>query len=96
MPHAKFVASAASEKADLGRNRKNQSQIGRVGCEFQFKPLLVDDKNRGGALAVLDSYTDSRLRTIEGHEHRLNEVAISPCGQWIASASDDGTIRIWR
>jgi GTPase SAR1 family protein len=35
------------------------------------------------------------LHTLPGHEERINEIAWSPDGEMLASASFDGTIRIW-
>ncbi|MCU0484836.1 MAG: WD40 repeat domain-containing protein [Anaerolineales bacterium] len=35
------------------------------------------------------------LRTLEGHTGMVNSVAISPNGRWLASGSDDRTIRLW-
>jgi small GTP-binding protein len=35
------------------------------------------------------------LHTLRGHEDTINQIAWSPDGRRIASASDDGTIRIW-
>ena len=32
---------------------------------------------------------------LEGHSGRVNSVTFSPNGQYIATASDDGTIRVW-
>lgn len=34
--------------------------------------------------------------TINGHESRINFLALSPDNQWLATAADDGTCRIWR
>jgi WD40 repeat protein len=39
---------------------------------------------------------DGNLRAIfTGHTGRVNAVAISPDGTWIATGGDDRTVRIW-
>jgi RNA polymerase sigma factor (sigma-70 family) len=35
------------------------------------------------------------MRTLAGHQKELTTVAISPDGTWMATASDDGTVRTW-
>eukprot|EP00823_Brevimastigomonas_motovehiculus_P003592 TRINITY_DN2217_c0_g1_i2.p1 TRINITY_DN2217_c0_g1~~TRINITY_DN2217_c0_g1_i2.p1 ORF type:complete len:820 (-),score=148.91 TRINITY_DN2217_c0_g1_i2:481-2940(-) len=30
-----------------------------------------------------------------GHTGKVRSISVSPCGQWIASGSDDGTVRLW-
>jgi len=34
-------------------------------------------------------------RTLEGHEHNVPAVSFSPCGQYLASASIDASLRLW-
>ncbi|HEX8493537.1 MAG TPA: tetratricopeptide repeat protein [Pyrinomonadaceae bacterium] len=44
---------------------------------------------------LLDTTTEQELRTLSGHTANVFEVAFSPDGKRLATASDDGSIRIW-
>ena len=35
------------------------------------------------------------LTTLTGHASWINEIALSPDEKWIASASDDATVKVW-
>nr|WP_242688091.1 caspase family protein [Alienimonas californiensis] len=49
-----------------------------------------------GALFVYAADGSNRLlRTFWGHQDRLNDVAVAPDGRYLATASDDGTVRFW-
>ncbi|MEY9969508.1 WD40 repeat protein, partial [Streptacidiphilus sp. MAP12-16] len=44
---------------------------------------------------VWDRGTGRQTATLTGHTDRVTGVAISPDGTWLATTSDDRTVRIW-
>ncbi|KAM5540189.1 hypothetical protein V8D89_006008 [Ganoderma adspersum] len=48
------------------------------------------------AVTIWDARTGTALSVLEQHERRVSQALFSPCGQYIASASLDGTVRLWR
>jgi len=62
----------------------------------RFSPdgqLLVTTQGRG--VRLLASSTGQQVRVFGGHTDTAIDAAFDPSGAWIASASDDGTIRLW-
>jgi WD40 repeat protein len=46
--------------------------------------------------AVCDVATGKKLFTLDGHTQQVRDVGYSPDGQWLVTASEDRTARIWR
>jgi WD40 repeat protein len=34
-------------------------------------------------------------RKLQGHTGYVNDISVSPCTTWMASSSDDKTVRVW-
>jgi COMPASS component SWD3 len=47
-------------------------------------------------IKLWDAYTGQIIRTLEGHTEGISDVAWSNDSEYLASASDDKTVRIWK
>jgi WD40 repeat protein len=65
-----------------------------VGTSSRFKG---DSDANGNSYVVLlwDWRTKKHLRSLRGHAGAIRSIAFSPDGEYIASASDEGTAKLW-
>lgn len=49
----------------------------------------------GTAVKLRDPRTGASVKALEGHEDEIHAVHVSPDGKFIASASNDRTVKIW-
>jgi WD40 repeat protein len=78
-----------------------------MGIEFSPDGSQLAAGSQDGTVSVWDSQTGKHLFILAGHAGAVNDVAFSPectappvapfewCGIWLASASRDGTAKVW-
>jgi WD40 repeat protein/serine/threonine protein kinase len=61
----------------------------------QYRPAGGDEDLRGFEWHYLHRLTDSALLTFTGHTKLVGSVVFSPDGTRLATASEDGTVKVW-
>lgn len=78
-----------------------------LGIEFNPDGSRLVAGSQDGTVSIWDSQTGKRLFALAGHAGAINDVAFNPecvalpdlsfewCGVWLATASRDGTAKVW-
>lgn len=70
------------------------------GASWLYSARFSPDGNRVALVdwwpAVCDVTTGKALFDLEGHTNQVRDIDYSPDGQWLVTASEDHTARIWR
>lgn len=81
-PDDKLLLTGGRDKTTLG--------------EFLQNIFGDSEYNKGVSMRLWDAESGELLQTFAKHGNDVNDVSVSPDGKWIASASSDRTIGLWR
>ena len=81
--------------------RNNGRKLLRWGPEYRGRCLIAlpEDSygigNSNGCITIWESQFDSPCAVLRGHRGSVNSLSLNPKHKWLASGSEDATVRIW-
>ena len=73
-------------------------EVPGVGGLLAWSPrgvFVTEGPENSGLIDIRDSETGRSVRSFQGHDGDVNDVAFSPDGSRLASTGDDGTLNVW-
>jgi WD40 repeat protein len=84
--------------AELALLARSERVFVNTGFKFAFSPdgsRVATAGTADGEIRIWDAATGGEVAVLEGHEQFVTDIAYSPDGRRLLSASADGTARLW-
>ncbi|KFY40773.1 hypothetical protein V495_05270 [Pseudogymnoascus sp. VKM F-4514 (FW-929)] len=97
--HDELAHTFYADEEDIERGRDHESPSESISPSQTPSSTEINEDNEGADVKnggeQLPQVRYKLKYELDGHERGISQVAFSPDGQWIASASADATIKIW-
>ncbi|EJW88908.1 hypothetical protein WUBG_00182 [Wuchereria bancrofti] len=79
----------------LCHSQDTDSQVNALAFTSNYKELISGHGYPGNDLKIWKYPSMNCLKVLTGHTERILGLTISPCGQYVMSASSDESLRLW-
>ncbi|VDN31911.1 unnamed protein product [Gongylonema pulchrum] len=80
---------------NLCHSQDTMSQVSGIAFTPNYKEFITAHGYPSNDLKIWNYPSMASLKILTGHTERVLGLTMSPCGQYVMSASSDGTLRLW-
>ncbi len=77
------------------RDAGTHVNLSRDGTRLAWMTSTATSYGNAVEVLICDTLTGKEVSILKGHAKRVNVTAFSPDNAWAATASDDGTVKVW-